>query len=129
MKPRSIGVRLTLRYAATFACALVLIGAGLLFTVRQSLYHAIDDSLRDRVEGIGLFIEEHRTRLQLEEVKAEFRAHGDYFRVTDQDGSLGLPNAEHAGRGGSPERAARSPDSATRPRLRGRRSGSSRGAW
>ncbi len=88
MRLRSIGARLTIRYAAAFACALVLLGAGTLLVVRQNLYHAIDDSLGERVEGIRRFIEEHQTRLALPEVKDEFRAHGDYFRVDDEAGRV-----------------------------------------
>jgi heavy metal sensor kinase len=86
MKGRSIGARLTLRYAAAFACALLLLAGGMLFAVRQSLYHAIDDSLGDQVEGIRRFIAEHEARLELDEVKEEFRAHGDMFQVIDQSG-------------------------------------------
>jgi heavy metal sensor kinase len=56
--------------------------------VRHSLYHAIDESLRDRVEGITTFIEDHKTRLDQDEVKEEFLAHGDLFQVIDSDGSL-----------------------------------------
>jgi heavy metal sensor kinase len=54
--------------------------------VRQSLYHAIDEGLRDRVEGIHVFIEDHKTRLDQEEVREEFRAHGDLFQVVDSNG-------------------------------------------
>ncbi len=56
--------------------------------MRQSLYNAVDDGLRDRVEGIRRFIEDHKTRLLLEEVKEEFRAHGDYFQVIDENGEV-----------------------------------------
>lgn len=83
---RSIGVRLTIRYAAAFACALVLLGGGMLLAVRQSLYHAIDDSLREQVVGVRRFIEEHETRLGRADIKREFRAHGDYLQVIDQQG-------------------------------------------
>ena len=86
MRWRSIGVRLTIRYAAAFACALLLLAAGMLLVVRQSLYHAIDDSLREQVEGVRRFIEEHEARLARPETKQEFRAHGDYLQVLDQDG-------------------------------------------
>jgi heavy metal sensor kinase len=86
MNLRSIGARLTLWYAAAFAFALLLLGAGLWFAVQQSLYHAIDESLRDRVEGIRRFIEDHKTRLAVPTVKEEFLAHGDLFRVIDDRG-------------------------------------------
>ncbi len=105
MRLRSIGARLTVRYAAAFACALVLLGAGTMLVVRENLYHAVDDSLRERVEGIRRFIEEHRTRLALPEVKDEFRAHGDYFRVDDEAGRI-LYQAESM-RGLQPPKASR----------------------
>jgi heavy metal sensor kinase len=54
--------------------------------VREGLYHAIDESLRDRADGIRIFIEDHKTRLSLDEVKEEFRAHGDLFQVADENG-------------------------------------------
>jgi heavy metal sensor kinase len=85
---RSIGARLAIWYAAAFAVALVVLGAGTWFAVRHSLYHAIDESLRDRVEGIALFIEDHKTRLDQDEVKEEFLAHGDLFQVVDTAGGL-----------------------------------------
>ncbi len=86
MNIRSIGVRLTIWYAAAFALALLFLGGAMWFAVQQSLYHAIDESLRDRVEGIGRFIEDHKSRLLQDDVREEFRAHGDLFQVLDQDG-------------------------------------------
>lgn len=87
MKPRSIGARLTAWYAAAFAVSLVLLGGGMWLAVQQGLYHAMDESLRDRVEGIRIFIEDHKTRLFLDEVREEFRAHGDLFQVLDERGT------------------------------------------
>jgi heavy metal sensor kinase len=84
---RSIGARLTLWYAAAFAVALVVLGIAMWVAVQQSLYRAIDDGLGERVKGIHTFIEDHKTRLDLEEVKEEFRAHGDLFRVVDPVGA------------------------------------------
>lgn len=86
MQAKSIGARLTMWYAAVFAVSLLLLGAGMWFAVQQGLYHAIDESLRDRAEGIRIFIEDHKTRLLRDEVKEEFRAHGDLFQVVDEDG-------------------------------------------
>jgi len=86
MNFRSIGSRLTLWYTAAFAVAAVVLGAAIWLAVQQSLYHAVDAGLRDRVEGIGRFIEDHKTRLTLDEVKEEFRAHGDFFQVIDEGG-------------------------------------------
>ena len=48
----------------------------------------VDESLRDRVEGIHRFIEDHKTRLGVPEVQEEFYAHGDLFEVVGSDGSI-----------------------------------------
>jgi heavy metal sensor kinase len=84
--PRTIGGRLTLWYAAAFSSALLVLGVVMWLAVQQSLYHAIDEGLRDRIDGIQVFIEDHKNRLDQEEVREEFRAHGDLFQVIDQDG-------------------------------------------
>ena len=86
MNRRSIGVRLTLWYAAAFAVSTLLLGGVMWLAVERSLYHAIDESLRDRAEGIRIFVEDHKSRLFLDEVKEEFRAHGDLFQVIDDRG-------------------------------------------
>lgn len=86
MNLRSIGARLTMWYAAAFAVALILLGGAMWFAVERSLYHAIDESLRDRVNGITTFIEDHENRLLQEDVREEFRAHGDLFQVLDEEG-------------------------------------------
>jgi two-component system, OmpR family, heavy metal sensor histidine kinase CusS len=104
MKPRSIGVRLTIWFASAFAVSLALLGIVMWFAVQQGLYHAVDESLRDRVEGIRIFIDDHKTRLFLDEVKEEFLAHGDLFQVRDEEGRwihraetlLGQPTPESA---------------------------------
>jgi len=86
MKPRSIGARLTLWYAGAFSVALLLLGGAMWFTMQQSLYHAIDQSLHDRIAGIHVFIDDHKNRLYIDEVKEEFYAHGDLFQVRDAEG-------------------------------------------
>lgn len=93
MRSRSIGVRLSLWYAAVLGIALAAFGTVVWWAVQHSLNHAIDDTLRDRVEGIRQFIEAHRTSLSLEEIQLEFREHsvlgpgGDLFQVLDEAGS------------------------------------------
>jgi heavy metal sensor kinase len=88
MKIRSIGLRLTLWYTAAFAVATALLGAAIWVAVQRSLYHAVDDGLRDRVEGIHRFVDDHQTRLSLDEVREEFRAHGELFQVLDDGGQV-----------------------------------------
>jgi heavy metal sensor kinase len=67
-------------------------GAVVWWAVQHSLNHAIDDTLRDRVEGIRQFIEAHSMSLGLEEMQMEFREHsvlgpgGDLFQVLDKSG-------------------------------------------
>ena len=86
MTLHSIGTRLTLWYTLAFAVALLLLGGLMWLMVQRSLYHAIDAALRERVAGIVIFIEDHKNRLYIDEVKEEFRAHGDLFQVFDQEG-------------------------------------------
>jgi heavy metal sensor kinase len=88
MKTRSIGARLTLWYAGAFAAGLIVLGAGMWLVVQQSLYHAIDESLSDRIAGIERFIEDHKTRLDQDEVREEFHAHGDFFQVAAEGGGV-----------------------------------------
>lgn len=83
MNLRSIGVRLAFWYAAVFAGSMLLFGGAIWLAVHQGLYHAIDESLRERADGIRIFVEDHKNRLLQDEVKEEFRAHGDLFQVID----------------------------------------------
>jgi heavy metal sensor kinase len=85
---RSIGARLTLWYTLAFALGFALLAGAMWLGVQRSLYHAIDDTLIERAAGIERFIEDHKTRLDVDEVKEEFRAHGDLFQVFDADGTL-----------------------------------------
>ena len=88
MNFRSIGARLTLWYTAAFAIGFAVLAAAMWFGVQRSLYHAIDGSLLERAAGIERFIEDHKTRLDVDEVKEEFRAHGELFQVFDAGGAL-----------------------------------------
>jgi len=69
-----------------------LFGAGVWLAMRQSLFAAVDASLRDRIEGVRRFIEQESPSLSLEEIRYEFREHsvlgpgGDLFQVADSDG-------------------------------------------
>jgi heavy metal sensor kinase len=93
MKWRSIGLRLTLWYAGSLAAVLVLLGGGLWLALRHSMYHAVDESLRDRVQGIRQFIEQEASWLTPDELSFEFQEHsvlgpgGDLFQVADIDGA------------------------------------------
>ncbi len=60
--------------------------------MRQSLFAAVDSSLRDRIEGVRRFIEQESPSLSLDEIRFEFREHsvlgpgGDLFQVADGEG-------------------------------------------
>lgn len=92
MKSRSIGLKLTLWYAGVLAAGLLVLAAGTWLALNHSLYHAVDESLRDRVEGVRQFIEVQQGWLSLDQMKEEFREHsvlgpgGDLFQVADRDG-------------------------------------------
>jgi heavy metal sensor kinase len=75
------------------------------FAMRASIYHAIDDELRDRVRGVAKFMDLQISSLSIPEIRDEFREHsvlgpgGDLFQVCDEDGrwlyrSLPLENED-----------------------------------
>jgi heavy metal sensor kinase len=92
VKTRSIGFRLAAWYFAVFACGLGVFSIAAWFAMRASIYHAIDDELRDRVRGVARFMQNQISALSLPEIRDEFREHsvlgpgGDLFQVCDQDG-------------------------------------------
>ena len=74
------------------------------FGMRASVFHAIDDELRDRVRGVTQFMENQISSLSILEIRDEFREHsvlgpgGDLFQVCDEQGqwlyrSVPLENA------------------------------------
>jgi heavy metal sensor kinase len=75
-----------------FACGLAAFTVGAWFAMRASLYHAIDDELRDRVRGIEGFMNKQISALSAPEIRDEFREHsvlgpgGDLFQVCDAQG-------------------------------------------
>ena len=92
MKPGSIRLRLTAWYFAVLALGLSLFGVGAWFAMRESLYHAVDESLSDRVRGVQRFMNAQISALSLIEIRDEFREHsvlgpgGDLFQVCDGEG-------------------------------------------
>jgi len=92
MKDRSIGFRLAAWYFLVFGCGLVVFSVGAWFAMRASLYHAIDDELRDRVGGVATFMNGQIASLSVPEIRDEFREHsvlgpgGDLFQVSDSQG-------------------------------------------
>ena len=107
MKGPSIGFRLSAWYFAVFTCGLAAFGITSWFGMRASVFHAIDDELRDRVRGVSQFMENQISALSLPEIRDEFREHsvlgpgGDLFQVCDDQGqwlyrSVPLENANVA---------------------------------
>jgi heavy metal sensor kinase len=91
-------------YFAVFALGLAAFGITAWFAMRASVFHAIDDELRDRVRGVTQFMENQISSLSLLEIRDEFREHsvlgpgGDLFQVCDERGqwlyrSVPLENA------------------------------------
>ena len=104
MRGPSIGLRLAAWYFAVFTCGLAGFGITAWFGMRASVFHAIDDELRDRVRGVTQFMENQISSLSLLEIRDEFREHsvlgpgGDLFQVCDEQGqwlyrSVPLENA------------------------------------
>ncbi len=92
MKKRSIGFRLAAWYSLVFACGLAAFSVVAWFAMRASIYHAVDDELRDRVRGVAGFMNRQIASLSPPEIRDEFREHsvlgpgGDLFQVCNQDG-------------------------------------------
>jgi heavy metal sensor kinase len=92
VRDRSIGFRLAAWYFLVFACGLGAFSVGAWFAMRASLYHAIDDELRDRVGGVATFMNLQIASLSVPEIRDEFREHsvlgpgGDLFQVCDGQG-------------------------------------------
>ena len=86
MNFRAIRVRLTLWYLAILAVGLGILSAGSWFAMRESLFHAIDHDLDDRIVGIEKFMYEETGELTVQEIRDEFREYsllgpgGDLFQ-------------------------------------------------
>jgi heavy metal sensor kinase len=92
VKKQSIGFRLAAWYFLVLGCGLAAFSIVAWFAMRASIYHAIDDELRDRVRGVSKFMDLQTASLSVPEIRDEFREHsvlgpgGDLFQVCDQDG-------------------------------------------
>jgi heavy metal sensor kinase len=93
MRPRSIRVRLTLWYFAVQTITFAAFGIGIFFAVRESVHSAIDEDLRQRLQGIQRFIERVATSFSQEDLRDELREHsglrpgGDLLQVSDAQGN------------------------------------------
>jgi len=92
VKKRSIGFRLAAWYFLVLGLGLAAFSVVAWYAARASIYHAIDDELRDRVRGVAKFMDLQTASLSLPEIRDEFREHsvlgpgGDLFQVCDQAG-------------------------------------------
>src|SRR5205807_10077030 len=75
VKTRSIGFRLAAWYFVVFACGVTVFSIAAWFAMRASLYHAIDESLADRVYGVQSFMDRQIASLSIPEIRDEFREH------------------------------------------------------
>ncbi|MGI9071784.1 MAG: sensor histidine kinase [Bryobacteraceae bacterium] len=92
MKKRSIGFRLAAWYFLVFASGIAAFSIVAWIAMRATVYHAIDDELRDRVRGVQTFMDRQISSLSIPEIRDEFREHsvlgpgGDLFQVSDAQG-------------------------------------------
>jgi heavy metal sensor kinase len=87
-----MGFRLAAWYSLVFASGLAAFSVLAWFAMRTTVYHAIDDELRDRVRGVQKFMDRQISSLSIPEIRDEFREHsvlgpgGDLFQVCDSEG-------------------------------------------
>jgi heavy metal sensor kinase len=92
VKQASIGFRLAAWYFLVLGCGLAAFSIAAWFAMQASIFHAIDDELRDRVRGVAKFMDLQIASLSIPEIRDEFREHsvlgpgGDLFQVCDQHG-------------------------------------------
>jgi heavy metal sensor kinase len=93
LRLRSFRTRLAVWYFAIIATSLSVFGIGSWFAIQAGLYHSIDDSLSDRIQGIKQFMSLQISELSINEIRDEFREHsilgpgGDLFQVCDERGA------------------------------------------
>ena len=92
MNPRSIRFQLTAWFSADLALSLAIFAVFTWFALRELLFHAVDEALADRVEGVRRFMENQVGALSVEEIRDELKEHsvlgpgGDLFQVCDSTG-------------------------------------------
>jgi len=93
LRPASIRARLTLWYFAVQAIAFAAFGIGIFLAVRGSVHAAIDEDLRQRLQGIRRFMERVGPVFSQEDLAYELREHsglrpgGDLLQVSDAQGN------------------------------------------
>src|SRR5438132_7845931 len=93
MRPASIRARLTLWYFVVQAITFVAFGVGIFFAVRGSVHAAIDEDLRQRLQGIRRFMDRFGPNFSEDDLRYELREHsglrpgGDLLQVSDAQGN------------------------------------------
>jgi heavy metal sensor kinase len=93
MRPASIRARLTLWYFAVQAVTFAAFGIGIFFAVRAGVHDAIDEDLRQRLQGIRRFMDHVGEGFSEEDLADELREHsglrpgGDLLQVSDAQGN------------------------------------------
>src|SRR2546427_12749618 len=93
MRPASIRARLTLWYFAVRAIPLAAFGFGIFFAVGGTVHAAIDEDLRQRLQGIRRFMDRMGPTFSEEDLAYELREHsglrpgGDLLQVSDAQGN------------------------------------------
>src|SRR2546429_9707169 len=93
MRPASIRARLTLWYFVVQAITFVAFGVGIFFAVRGSVHAAIDEDLRQRLQGIRRFMDRIGPTFSEEDLAYELREHsglrpgGDLLQGGDAEGN------------------------------------------
>jgi heavy metal sensor kinase len=93
LRLRSFRARLAVWYFTVILASLSAFGIGSWVAIEAGLYHSIDDSLSDRIQGIKRFMSVQISALSINEIRDEFREHsilgpgGDLFQVCDERGA------------------------------------------
>src|SRR5947199_4835590 len=93
MRPASIRARLTLWYFAVQAVTFAALGIGIFFAVRGTVHAAIDEDLRQRLQGIRRFMDRIGPTFSEDDLADELREHsglrpgGDLLQVSDAHGN------------------------------------------
>jgi heavy metal sensor kinase len=93
MRPASIRARLTVWYFAVQAITFAAFGVGIFFAVRGGVHAAIDEDLRQRLQGIRRFMDRVGPIFSQEDLAYELREHsglrpgGDLLQVSDAQGN------------------------------------------
>src|SRR2546428_13172228 len=99
MRPSSIRAGLPFWYFAVQAITFAALGIGIFFAVRGTVHAAIDEDLRQRLQGIRRFMDRIGPTFSEEDLADELREHsglrpgGELLQVSDAQGNWGFRSA------------------------------------